>query len=214
MCPADGARFRPGESIIYRGVDERGQIVSVLTARVVRDDDELVALWLPIGAPSMKPELVDHTPGTPRRWVDGNWYLTSSTWWWAVLLVLVRPGEERATWVRWSSDRTFQGWAVNMQSELTRTRLGFDICDHQLDILVEPDRTWHWKDEDELELAVELGRMSRDHADRVRATGDRAVQDIETNSWPYDAGFETWAPDPSWTLPELPEDWDDLSMYS
>lgn len=203
-------RFRPGDAIVVRGVDPHQGIVSVLTARVVRDDD-LVAYWLPIGAPSIKPELIEHTPGTPRRWVEGNWFLAPAVWTWAELLVLVRPGDERATWVRWSSDRTFQGWAVNMQSELTRTRLGFDLWDHQLDILVEPDRTWRWKDEDELELAVELGRMTREQAGRVRAVGQQAVHDIETDAWPYHAGYETWMPDPSWTLPTMPADWDDLS---
>ncbi len=207
-----GSRFRTGDGIVSRGVDPRQGVVSVISARVVRDDDELIGIWQPIGAPSIKPELIRHIPGTPRRWVDGNWYLTPSVWTWAEVLVLVRPGEQRATWVRWSSDRTFQGWAVNMQSELTRTQFGFDHWDHQLDILVDPDRTWLWKDSDELELAVELGHMTREQAVRVRAVGEAAVRDIEANAWPYNAGFEDWAPDPSWTLPDLPPDWDDLSV--
>lgn len=202
-------RFRPGDAIVVRGVDPQQGIVSVLTALVVADDDELVAYWLPIGAPSIKPELVEHVPGTPRRWVEGNWYLTPSTWRWAEMLVLVRPGDERATWVRWSSDRTFQGWAVNMQSELTRTRFGFDLWDHQLDIDVDPDRTWRWKDDEELELTVELGRMTREEADRVRRVGQAAVRDIESNAWPFDAGYESWTPDASWELPTLPPDWNE-----
>jgi hypothetical protein len=204
--------FAPGSSIAIRGVDPQQGIVSVVSAIVVRDDDDLVAYWQPIGAPSIKPELVEHTPGTPRRWVEGNWYLTESTWRWAELLVLVRPGDGRATWRRWSADRTFQGWAVNMQSELTRTRLGFVVWDHQLDLLVDPDRAWRWKDEEELELTVELGRMTGEEADAVRAVGEAAVRDIDSGAWPYDAGFETWTPDPSWRLPTLPSGWDDLSV--
>jgi hypothetical protein len=53
--------------------------------------------------------------------------------------------------------------------------------------------------------------MSRERADRVRAVGADAVRDIERNGWPYADGWEDWAPDPSWALPELPDDWDDLS---
>ena len=49
--------FEAGDAIVVRGVDPQQGIVSVLTARVVRDDDELIAYWLPIGAPSIKPEL-------------------------------------------------------------------------------------------------------------------------------------------------------------
>jgi hypothetical protein len=33
---------------------------------------------------------------------------------------------------------------------LRRTRLGFDTRDQALDVVVEPDGTWQWKDEDQL----------------------------------------------------------------
>ena len=200
--------FDRGESILYRGVDEHGGVVGVLPVRVVQDDADLIALWLPLGTSTIRSRLIEHTPGTPRRWVDGNWYLERSVWTWAELLILVRPGEARATWVRWSAHREFEGWAVNLQSELVRTRLGFDMWDQQLDIVVAPDRTWHWKDEDELELAVELGRMSAAQADAVRAEGARAVEDIEQNRPPFCDGWEGWEPDPAWPLPELTDDWD------
>ncbi|WP_179137700.1 DUF402 domain-containing protein [Candidatus Entotheonella palauensis] len=205
--------FRPGDSVLYRGLDERRRVVSVLPVRVVRDDSNLVVLWLPLGTPSIKPELLHHTPGSPRRWVDSNWYLTHSTWQWAELLVLIRPGEHRATWVRWSAERDFQGWVVNMQSPLVRTRLGFDHWDHQLDIIVNPDRSWRWKDEDELELAVELGRMTREQAGAVRDEGLIAVEQIEQNRSPFSDGWEHWTPEPTWPLPDLVEDWRDVSMY-
>jgi len=207
------ARFAPGQAVMYRGVDERKRVISVIPVRVVRDDNELVVLWMPVGVSTMKPELVEHTPGTPRRWIDGNWYLTRSTWRWAELLILVRPDERRATWVRWSADRTFRGWAVNLQDELFRTRLGFDIYDHQLDVLIEPDGRWRYKDEAELALSVELGRMTRDAADEVRAEARLAIGQIERNESPFCDGWERWTPDPTWTLPDLVDDWDDVSMY-
>ncbi|PON15580.1 DUF402 domain-containing protein [Candidatus Entotheonella serta] len=206
-------RFRFGEAVLYRELDECQRIISVLPVRIVRDDPSFVILWLPLGTPSIKPELVHHTPGTPRRWVEGNWYLTRSTWQWAELLILVRPGEHRATWVRWSPERIFEGWAVNMQSQLTRTRLGFDHWDHQLDLMVDPNRHWHWKDEDELQLAVELGRMTREQADAVKAEGWRAVAQIEQHQSPFSDEWESWTPVPTWSRPQLVEDWGDLSMY-
>lgn len=206
-------RFVPGESILSRGIDERGRVISVTPVRVVRDAPGLVALWLPLGTPTVKPELVQHEPGTPRRWVDGNWYLTGSTWRWAEVLKLVRPDDGWATWVRWTADRRFDGWVVNMQSPMTRTYLGFDVWDHQLDILVNPDRTWRWKDRAELELAVELGRMTRAQADKVEAEAARAVAEIEHNGFPYSEGWEHWRPDPAWQLPELHTAWSDVSMY-
>jgi hypothetical protein len=210
---AEAPRFRPGESVLYRGIDEQQGVVSVLPVCVVRDDPDLVALWLPLGTPTIRPVLIDHTPGSPRKWVTGNWHLTRSEWSWAELLILVRPGEGWATWVRWSARREFQGWAVNLQSELVRTRLGFDARDHQLDILVDPDRRWRWKDEDELALAVELGRMSREQANAVQDAAARALKQIEENRSPFSDGWERWVPDPSWSPPRLASDWDDVSMY-
>ena len=211
--PHSESKFPPGESVLYRALDERQRVTSVLPVRIVQDDADLVLLWLPLGTPSIKPTLINHTPGTPRRWVDGNWYLVNSPWRVAELLILIQPAEHRATWVRWSAERAFQGWAVNMQSPLTRTRLGFDHWDQQLDIIVNPDRSWRWKDEDELELAVELGHMTRDQADAVRAEGALAVQQIEQNRSPFCDGWEQWKPDPAWPLPQLVDDWRGLSMY-
>ena len=101
-----------------------------------------------------------------------------------------------------------------MQSKLTRTRLGFDIRDHQLDILVEPNRDWRWKDEDELDSCVEEGRIDPKHAKAIRAEGQRAVDEIERNEGPFSDGWENWHPDPMLLRPELSPDWDDLSMYS
>lgn len=206
-------RFDPGESILSRGIDEHQRVISVTPVRVVRDDADLVALWLPLGTPTIKPELVHHEAGAPRRWVDGNWHLTESTWRWAEVLKLVRPNEGWSTWVRWSANREFQGWAINMQAELVRTQLGFDVWDHQLDILVKPDRSWHWKDRDELELSVELGRMTRDQAAAVEAEAKRAVTLVEGNGFPYSDGWEAWQPDPTWQLPHLQSEWADVSMH-
>jgi hypothetical protein len=32
-------------------------------------------------------------------------------------------------------------------------------------------------------------------------------------AWPFDAGFESWRPDPLWPIPELPANWDDGLEY-
>ena len=206
------SKFHYGESILYRGFDEHRQIVDVKPVTVVEDSDIQVALWLPLNTPSKKPVLLNHTPGTPRRWIEGGWSLKDSVWRWAELLIIVKPGQRRATWVRWSREREFQGWYVNMQSRLVRTRLGFDLRDHQLDILVEPNREWRWKDEDELDLCVEDRRLSLEQAKEIRAEGRRAVEEIEQNAGPFSEGWQNWHPDAMLPRPTLSPDWDDLSM--
>jgi predicted RNA-binding protein associated with RNAse of E/G family len=207
------SRFCHGESILYRELDEHGRIVDAKPVVVVEDFDTRVVLWLPLGTPTKKPVLLNHTPGTPRRWEEGNWELVDGVWRWAEILIIVRPDDFRATWVRWSADRIFQGWYVNLQSKLTRTHLGFDLTDHQLDIVVEPNRNWRWKDQDELDLHVELGRLTPKQAKTIRAEGQRAIEEIEGNGGSFSDGWEEWCPDPLLTRPELTANWNDLSMY-
>ena len=93
-----------------------------------------------------------------------------------------------------------------MQSRLTRTPLGFDLRDHQLDILVEPNREWRWKDEDELDICVQDGRVSLEETKAIRAEGQRAVEEIEQNTGPFAAGWENWTPDPKLPRPTLSSD--------
>jgi len=80
---------------------------------------------------------------------------------------------------------------VNLQSPMARTRLGFDHWDHQLDIVVAPDRSWRYKDEDELELCVETGRMTAATALAVREEGCRVIEQIEANAPPFCDGWES-----------------------
>ncbi|MDE2889490.1 MAG: DUF402 domain-containing protein [Gemmatimonadota bacterium] len=207
------ARFRCGDTILYRELDENGRIIDVKPVTVVEDSDARAVLWLPVGTPTMKPVLSPDTPERPRDWVGRSWTLADSVWQWAELLIIVRPGENRATWVRWSAKAVFQGWYVNLQSRLTRTRLGFDLRDHQLDIIVDPERRWKWKDRDELDLAIRQGRMTREAGRAVWSEGRRAVGEIEAPGGLYIEGWENWRPDTTLARPQMRADWDDLSMY-
>ncbi len=75
-----------------------------------------------------------------------------------------------------------------------------------LDVLIPPDRaSWSWKDEDELDQAVEEGLFTEDEAARFRAAGERAVEQIILREPPFDEDWEAWRPDPTWNTPELPE---------
>jgi hypothetical protein len=130
--------FGYGASILYRGVDEFGEIIDVKPVTVVEDTNERAVLWLPIGTPTMKPELLHPTSERPRRW-DQGWRLVASVWQRSEALIIVQKNQLRAIWVKWSKGREFKGWDVNIQSPLRRTKLGFDIQDYQLDIVVEPN---------------------------------------------------------------------------
>jgi hypothetical protein len=89
---------------------------------------------------------------------------------------------------------------VNFEQPLRRSRVGFDTFDEKLDLIVRPDGSYRWKDEDELEQAAALGLVD---ADEVRAEAQRVIRE-----WPFPTGWEHWRPDPSWPVPQLPAGWD------
>jgi predicted RNA-binding protein associated with RNAse of E/G family len=107
----------------------------------------------------------------------------------------------------WSdANDAFSGYYIDLIEPFQRTPVGFDTRDHVLDIWIELDRrTWTWKDEDELAWQIEIGRMSQQEADAIRAEGVRAVNRVLGST-----EYEQWKgcrPDPSWTTPVFPSDW-------
>jgi protein associated with RNAse G/E len=39
------------------------------------------------------------------------------------------------------------GWYVNLQCPFRRTEVGIEAMDLMLDVVVDPDGTWRWKDD-------------------------------------------------------------------
>ena len=164
--------------------------------RIVEETAELVALWLPRGSPAMLP--VDG--GGARLRIPGETWRLEPISSKRDALCLGRPGRAHSIYLFFGPDGAFEHWYVNFEEPLRRTALGFDTFDHKLDLIVQPDRSYRWKDEDELEEAAALGLV--DPA-AVRAEADRVLAE-----WPFPTGWEDWRPDPSWPVPRLPDAWD------
>ena len=124
-------------------------------------------------------------------------------------LHLLRPGVAHAIHLWWlPPDWRFGGWYINLQEPIRPTRLGFDSMDHVLDVVIDPDLSWRWKDEEELDEAVEMGIVRVDDAREIRAEGERVIRRLESRSAPFCDAWEQWRPDPAWSIPELPDGWD------
>jgi hypothetical protein len=168
---------------------------------LVQDTDGLVVLHVPVGVHG-KIAVWDGSP--LRGQADRDWALRDHVWDTYRVLRLIRWGDSHSLELFWEgATGNFAGWYVNIQEPLRRTPLGFDTDDQVLDVWVEPDGNWRWKDEDELEGAVRLGRFTSDQAAAIRAEGERVVADP-----PWPTGWEDWQPDPEWPVPALPEGWD------
>lgn len=183
----------------------RGRVFEARPAIVVVDRADHRAFYIPPGAILKSP--VDGS-GTVLRLPHGRWSLADRrrgpTHW----LSFAWPDVSHAALLRWDEEGTFLGWYVNLQTPLAQTGVGFDFTDHFLDLIVDPDGTWSWKDEDELDDAITRGLFTEDDAAWFRYWGERAVEHVLLREPPFDEDWSSWRPDPAWAEPILPEDWD------
>jgi hypothetical protein len=84
---------------------------------------------------------------------------------------------------------------------------GIVTFDRSLDIVIDPDRRWRWKDEDHFEHIQRFGWISAQHAAELRSVGLEVIADVEAGRPPFDDAWIDFAPDLAWPSPELPDDW-------
>ena len=84
-----------------------------------------------------------------------------SAWEGTTVLKLRRPGDWYCVWRMFGADHGFLGWYVNFETPYVRTDDGVEINDLALDIVVEPDGAWRWKDVEELGPCLARGRITR-----------------------------------------------------
>jgi hypothetical protein len=121
------------------------------------------------------------------------------------VLRFMREGDEHTVELFWDTDWGFLGWYVNLQAPLSVSTGRFDTTDWALDVWVDPDGTWSWKDEEDFERVQQLGILDAGEAAAVRAVGERV---IAARPWP--TGWEDWRPPSDWLPLALPDDWDVL----
>lgn len=210
-----------GEVVVRRYFRGPHLLMAQATRLVRRTAHELL-LWVPIGsdfASLRRPdgsfmreepiELVAEAPLVTAAWRDRD------------VLMLVRPGQAHSVW--WFFDRgRFEGWYVNLERPAVHwddgTTVGLDTVDHTLDVVVAPDGTSQWKDEDDFRWATgRPGYWSADEARAVLAEGRRMRHAAATGRFPFDGTWcdarvdspapptlagESWSGRPAaWTLP-------------
>ena len=201
-------KFAPGEVLLrrhWRG----GRISTLFVARVAADDERGLRLWLPEGSPFWRlmteqrithgPAAIDQMPGA--RLVAGFWAGTDAMIW-------MPPGTPYSVWWFWA-DGGFAGWKVNLEEPHVRWSdrgcAGVDTADHALDVMVSPDHSWRWKDEEEFEARIGHPLYwTPAQANQIRATAQRLARSAEAAEFPFDGTWTGFRPDASWTVPGLP----------
>lgn len=189
-----------GEVAILRYITRSGQPGMSWPCRVVEDREDLLALFIPRGATYMRWG-VDEDGG--RRLVPARWRED--------VLRLMFPGEPYSIWLFFrerEDGQAFAGYYINMEEPYRRTPIGFDTNDHTLDVVVDAQLEWRWKDEDEFAERVRQGIYSEEFAAATRARATAVVEALERRGSPFSDGWESWAAEPSWEPLEMPAGWD------
>lgn len=190
-------RWTPGEVIVRREI-LHDRVWSGLPMYVVADDPNLLALYLPTGAPLGFVHGDWPTPNSRHPWDQGP----DTRWQGHGVLQMHRPDDAYAVWLFWHGpDRRFNGWYLNLQAPYERTEFGIDTLDHELDVLVDLEGGWRFKDADLLESCVQHGRFTQAEADSILAEGQRLGHMLDAGDQWWDNDWSRWTPPPQWKVP-------------
>ncbi|ROO58667.1 uncharacterized protein DUF402 [Micromonospora sp. Llam0] len=209
-------RFQPGQLIMHRNV-RRGRLGWVRPARVVVDDERGLLVWVDRGSPVVN-EVADDGRGMRAmpftEWITRSYRIKHGRWLGPPVLKFLPAGAAHSVWWFRDDAGNFLNWYVNLEEPGVRWAdgdlAGVDVVDQDLDVVVRPDRSWVWKDEDEFaeRLAFPEHYWVRDEA-AVRAEGRRVIKIAEAGDFPFDGTWCDFRPDPAWAPPaELPPGWD------
>jgi hypothetical protein len=182
-----------GDVVLRREVLNDGRCWCRFPVRVVRDDEELLATYIPTGArfdfpPGEWPIAGGRHPWHGKKRWEGNG-----------VLMLQRPDEAYAIWVFWfGEERAFRGWYVNLQEPFRRNGAGYDTQDLELDIVVHLDGRWEWKDDELLDVRVAEGRFTPEQAAAARAEARRVTAQLDAGERWWDDDWADWRPPAGW----------------
>ncbi|MFI6850027.1 DUF402 domain-containing protein [Kitasatospora sp. NBC_00085] len=211
----DTELFQPGTTVIRRDV-HAGRVWTAMPQRVIADTGHVLTLAYWPGIESLAPTTwITSTrtgdqvarEGMLTDLAAGTWTLDRYRWTGTTLLSYFLAGE-------WFSVHCFQDaatkeplrWYVNFEKPYQRRPGGIDTLDLCLDLVVTPALSGHhWKDREEYAQLRRLGVIDDYLHRQVERAQGRAIAMLDNESGPFAAGWPTWAPDPSWPLPLLPD---------
>ena len=82
--------------------------------------------------------------------------------------------------------------------------------DLELDLDVGPDLSFAWKDVHDYEKGIETGIILPEWVEGIEMAKTEVLDRLEKRKYPFDGSWLDWQPDPTWSPPTLPENWDKI----
>jgi hypothetical protein len=230
-------RFGIGEAITLRYVGhhdgvtrDRPGLLMAMPHIVVQDDDEALVLWMPTGSRRHYADMADRARVIePDLWRLDTVRIMPKDAPYSVMLFWRTPEpigvdpqtneliqqrlELRHGQAGPDARREFLGWYVNLEARYVRTAIGVDTTDNSLDVVIAPDRTWRWKDEDHNQNLIDLGTYTEAEIAQFYEDGKDALARLEDGAFPFDGAYVDWTPAPHWEIPEAHPEWPYLEPY-
>jgi len=205
--------WKPGDVVAWRGIfNER--IWHVQPAIVVKDSPEEIVLTLLPGTECIAEEHYPQGKNNGKRWWDfknKSWNLAKYTWQTNRLLLIFEPKNFYSTILFWNHAlNEFRCYYINFQLPFERSHCGVDTLDLDLDLIIKPDFSFEWKDEDDYQKAIDHGIIFPEWVQGIEDAKKDVFARLEVRQYPFDGKWLNWIPNPNWTPPTLPENWDKI----
>ena len=187
--------YSAGEEIVLRDIRD-GVSYFEWPCTVVEDGERGLLLSqvpgtvgvVPRGYPHDLPVLLEQLASrTPER--------VELTWQWTRTLGVLQSDQWWAARLFWNEDGSdFLGYYVDFLRPIERNGQCVDTIDLALDIVIAPDMSWRWKDEDQVPLLRDLGWLDAAAEDAIEAAKPVVLDAIESRAYPFDGSLLSLCP--------------------
>lgn len=189
----------------------RGRLWTAVPHRVIASDSTRLVGWVPLGTRSVYATNrgLPEAAGLSR---DERKLLALKTGRAVAVEFAEEPAKlciyRRARWSRvilgWGVGGEFLGWYVDFELPVQATTTGLASKDLVLDLWVDPDGAWHWKDRDDLERATAHGLLPAEARAALHTEADQILSELEGRRGPFGDEYRSFVPAADWDVPVLP----------
>ena len=202
--------WKPGDVVAWRGIFGR-RVWHVQPTIVVKDSPQELVLTLLPGTECIAEETyLRGKKDSNRRWEfkDSDWKLEKYTWQTTRLLLIFEPEKFYSIIHFWNNtSHEFLCYYINFQEPFRRNANAVDTLDLDLDIVIDPQYNWEWKDEDDYQVGIREGGIKDEWVKGIEQSQDEVFDRISKRSYPLDNTWLQWQPMSTWYPPKLPENW-------
>ena len=166
----------------------RGAVWTATPFRVVGDTSGLLALAIWPGVERLGPTHQAALSSSRRdetvrnvalpNLAAGRWELAAWTWETNTTLTLLVPGAYFSVDLFFRDAGDLVMWYVNFERPFQRTPIGIDTFDLLLDLVIEPNSSYRWKDEGEYRQGRQLGIISDDEHHQVQEAREQRARAV------------------------------------